>query len=61
MIGNHAGGILNYIYHRITNAASEGINSTIQSLKHAARGLPAFKTFRIRVLFFLGKLDLNPA
>lgn len=61
MIGHHAEGILNYVYHRITNAASEGINSTIQSLKHAARGLPAFKTFRTRVLFFLGKLDLNPA
>lgn len=61
MIGNHAEGILNYIHHRITNAASEGINSTIQSLKHAARGLPAFKSFRTRILFFLGKLDLNPA
>jgi transposase len=61
MIGRHAEGILNYIYHRITNAASEGINSTIQSLKHAARGLPVFKTFRTRVLFFLGKLDLTPA
>jgi len=61
MIGRHAEGILNYIFHRITNAASEAINSTIQCLKHAARGLPAFKTFRIRVLFFLGKLDLNPA
>ncbi len=61
MIGHHAEGILSYIFHRITNAASEGINSTIQSLKHAARGLPAFKTFRTRVLFFLGKLDLSPA
>ena len=61
MIGIHSAGILDYIYHRITNAASEGINSTIQSLKHAARGLPSFKTFRIRILFFLGKLDLKPA
>lgn len=61
MIGHHAEGILNFIFHRITNAASEGINSTIQNLKHAARGLPAFKTFRIRVLFFLGKLNLRPA
>ena len=61
MIGHHAEGILNFIYHRITNAASEGINSTIQSLKHAARGLPAFKNFRTRVLFFLGKLNLSPA
>lgn len=61
MIGHHAEGILNYIFHRITNAASEGINSTIQSLKHAARGLPAFKSFRTRILFFLGKLNLTPA
>lgn len=61
MIGQHAEGILNYIFHRITNAASEGINSTIQSLKHAARGLPSFKTFRTRILFFLGKLNLHPA
>jgi len=61
MIGHHAEGILNDIFHRITNAASEGINSTIQSLKHAARGLPVFKSFRTRVLFFLGKLDLLPS
>ena len=61
MIGHHAEGILNYIFHGITNAASEGINSTIQSLKHAARGLPSFKTFRTRVLFFLGQLNLTPA
>jgi len=47
--------------HSITNAAAEGINSVIQSLKHAARGLPSFDVFRIRVLFFLGKLDLTPA
>jgi len=38
MTGHHAEGILNYIFHRITNTASEGINSTIQSIKHAARG-----------------------
>ena len=61
LIGRHAAGILNYIFHRITNAASEGINSTIQSLKAAARGLPSFQNFRTRILFFLGKLDLHPA
>lgn len=61
LIDKHAEGILNYLMHPITNAAAEGINSIIQSLKHAARGLPKFKTFRIRVLFFLGKLDLAPA
>src|SRR6478735_9213949 len=61
MIDKHAEGILNYLMHPITNAAAEGINSVIQSIKHAARGLPRFESFRIRVLFFLGKLDLKPA
>ena len=61
MIDKHAEGILNYLMHPITNAAAEGINSIIQSLKHAARGLPNFQSFRTRVLFFLGKLDLTPA
>jgi hypothetical protein len=61
MIDKHAEGILHYLMHPITNAAAEGINSVIQSLKHAAHGLPKFESFRIRVLFFLGKLDLNPA
>lgn len=45
LIGKHAEGILNYIFHSITNAASEGINSTIKNLKHAARGLPVFYIF----------------
>ena len=61
LIEKHAEGILNYLMHPITNAAAEGINSVIQSLKHAARGLPRFESFRIRVLFFLGKLELKPA
>ena len=60
MIEKHAEGILNYLMHPITNAAAEGINSVIQSLKHAARGLPRFESLRIRVLFFLGKLNLKP-
>lgn len=61
LIDKHAAGIMNYLLHPITNAASEGINSIIQSLKHAARGLPNFPSFRTRVLFYLGKLDLSPA
>ena len=61
LIEKHAEGILNYLRHPITNAAAEGLNSIIQSLKHAARGLPRFESFRTRVLFFLGKLDLKPA
>jgi transposase len=60
-IEKHVEGIMNYLMHPITNAAAEGINSIIQNLKHAARGLPRFESFRTRVLFFLGKLDLKPA
>ncbi|MDB6134339.1 MAG: Transposase [Verrucomicrobiales bacterium] len=61
MVERHAEGILNFLWHPITNAAAEGINSIIQSLKHAARGLPNFESFRSRILFFLSKLDLSPA
>ena len=72
MINQHAEGILNYLMHHPiclrlsplrsgSNAAAEGLNSIIKNLKHAARGLPRFESFRTRVLFFLGKLDLNPA
>ena len=60
LIDKHSPGIMNYLIHPITNAASEGMNSIIQSLKHSARGLPNFKSFRTRVLFFLGKLDVSP-
>jgi transposase len=61
MVEKHAEGILNFLGHPITNAAAEGVNSIIQSLKHAARGLPNFQSFRSRVLFFLGRLDLSLA
>ena len=54
-------GLLNYIKHRITNAASEGMNSQVARVIANARGLRSFKTLRIRVLFFLGKLDLSIA
>lgn len=61
MIGRHAERILNYLHHPITNAGSEGLNSSIQSLKHLAKGLVNFKSLRTRILFFLGKLDMCPA
>lgn len=55
----HLEGLLNYFTHRITNAMSEGLNSAIQKLKATARGFRNFLHFRTRILFFLGKLDLN--
>jgi transposase len=56
----HAEGLLNYFTHRITNAVTEGLNSRIQELKNAARGFRNFTHYRIRILFFCGKLNLCP-
>jgi transposase len=39
---------------------SEGLNSKIQSIKSAARGFHSFASYRTRILFFCGKLDLKP-
>jgi transposase len=56
----HLIGLLAYIKHRITNALSESLNSRIQTLKNNARGFHRFDSFRTRILFFLGDLDLPP-
>jgi transposase len=61
MLRRHKQGLLNYTKHRITNAAAEGFNSIIQTIKANARGFRSFENFRIRILFFCGKLDLRPA
>jgi len=52
--------IISYLRHAITNAVTEGLNSKIQNLKGNARGFRNFDNYRIRILFFCGKLDLNP-
>lgn len=61
MLRRHRDGLLNYTKHRITNAPAEGFNSIIQNIKANARGFRSFDNFRIRILFFCGKLDLMPA
>jgi len=61
MLRRHREGLLNYTTHRITNAAAEGFNSIIQTIKANARGFRSFENFRTRILFFCGKLDLRPA
>jgi transposase len=53
--------LLNYFDHHISNAMSEGFNSVIQQLKAVARGFRSFASYRARILFFCGKLDLKPA
>ncbi len=61
MLRRHNDGLVNYSKHRITNAAAEGFNSIVQSLKATARGFRSFANYRVRILFFCGKLDLRPA
>ena len=60
MLRRHLDHLLTYLKHRITNAVTEGLNSKIQSLQSAARGFRNFGNYRIRILFFCGKLSLYP-
>ena len=60
MFKRHLDNLLTYLKHHITNAVTEGLNSKIQSLKAAARGFRNFRNYRIRILFFCGKLNLYP-
>lgn len=53
-------GLLNFIKWGVTNAYAEAVNSLIQEIKTVARGFRQFENFRIAILFFLGKLELNP-
>lgn len=60
MLRRHNEGLINFTRHHITNAAAEGFNSVIQTIKANARGFRSFENFRVRILFFCGKLDLMP-
>ncbi len=60
MLKNHLDGLLSYFRHQVTNATSEGFNSRIQSIKSSARGFRNFSNYRLRILFYCGKLDLLP-
>jgi transposase len=59
-LSSHLSGLLSYFKHRITNAMCEGFNSKIQALKGAARGFRNFANYRARILFFCGRLNLEP-
>jgi transposase len=52
--------ILTYLKYRITNAVSEGINSTIQTIKKMACGFRNREHFKIAIYFHCGGLDLYP-
>ena len=61
MLSDHLDGLLNFTLSPITNAVTEGFNSKIQSLKAARRCFRYFLNYRIRILFFCGRLDLCPS
>lgn len=56
----HLQGILSYFAHRITNAASESLNSRIQAIRVAARGYRNRAHFKAAIYFHCGGLDLYP-
>jgi transposase len=53
--------ILTYLRHRITNAASESINSKIQWVKYTARGFRNKTNFQTAIYFHCGGLDMAPS
>lgn len=57
---NHLCGLLNYISHRITNAATEALNGRVAAIKANACGFRKYENYRTRILFFLGKLEMSP-
>jgi len=60
MLQRHLKNILNYFVYRVTNAVTEGLNSKIQTIKAAAKGFHRFTSYRTRILFYCGKLDMSP-
>ena len=52
--------ILNYLRSRTTNAGAEAINAKIQEVKFRARGFRNPDNFRRAILFYCGRLDMNP-
>lgn len=61
MIKRHLDNLLASFRHPVTTAKSEAFNSRVQWLKSVARGFRSFANYRIRILFYCGRLDMKPA
>ena len=62
MIKRHLYGVLNYFSAaQITNAAAEGLNSKIQTIKKMAYGFRNKEHFKTAIFFHCGGLQLYPA
>jgi transposase len=51
--------VVTYLWHRITNAASESLNAKIQWVKYTARGFRNKQNFVKAIYFHCGGLDLT--
>jgi transposase len=61
MLARHLQGVLNYFSAaRITNAAAEGLNSKIQTIKKMAYGYRNREHFKTAIFFHCGGLQLYP-
>jgi transposase len=60
-VRRHIDNVLTYFTHRITNAASEGLNSKIQTIKKRAYGFRNKDNFKTAIYFHCGGLELYPA
>ena len=59
-IKKHVKGVVNALITRTDSGKHENMNGRIQAVLAKARGFKNFDRFRINVLFYFGKLDLNP-
>src|SRR5438309_10024216 len=60
MIQRHLPNVMTFFAHRITNAAGEGLNSKIQTIKKMAYGFRNREHFKTAIYFHCGGLDLYP-
>ena len=57
---NHLKGIINSAVYEFTNSVAENLNSQIQIVKSVARGFNNVGGYRNAILFFQGKLNMEP-
>jgi transposase len=60
MLKAHLPGVLAYFRHRVTNAASEGLNARLERIKKMAYGFRNREHFKTAIFFHCGGLDLYP-
>ena len=59
-LNDHLDNILTYCKHWITNGVTEGVNSTIMTIKRLAGGYRNRENFKTAIYFHCGGLDLDP-